>query len=73
MKLLNFSVKFENDGKSKRVAAPPVTSSNQALFPLLRRYQSYKEYTVDFMLPLLLHETWETVSRFLTESSFVLS
>ncbi|XP_052232807.1 uncharacterized protein LOC127845738 isoform X2 [Dreissena polymorpha] len=53
-------LKFENDGKSKRVAAPPVTSSNQALFPLLRRYQSYKEYTVDFMLPLLLHETWET-------------
>jgi len=45
---------------------PPVTSDlcgevNHTLFPLCDRYPSYKEYSEKFMLPLLLHETWESV------------
>lgn len=51
----------------KRAPPPDVTKdlfglSNHTLFPLLERYENYKEYSEKFMLPLLLHETWESVS-----------
>ena len=51
----------------RRAPPPDVTNdlcghSNHMLFPLIGKYVSFKEYSEKFMLPLLLHETWESVS-----------
>ncbi|XP_060601702.1 uncharacterized protein LOC132754965 [Ruditapes philippinarum] len=49
----------------RRVPPPDVTNDlcghgNHMLFPLIGKYVSFKEYSEKFMLPLLLHETWES-------------
>jgi len=56
----------------KRVVPPPVTAGlggdqgggqGRPVFPLVEKYTSFQEYSEAFMLPLLLHETWEAVSH----------
>ena len=56
-------VKLGGAGKND----PPLTIDLQGqeqatLYPLVERYQTFGEYSQSFMLPLLLYETWESVS-----------
>ncbi|XP_052808516.1 uncharacterized protein LOC128237216 isoform X2 [Mya arenaria] len=56
--------KMEKSGQ-KKIPPPPVTNdlrghNEHQLFALIDRYLSYSDYSDRFMLPLLLHETWES-------------
>ncbi|XP_045197192.2 serine-rich adhesin for platelets-like isoform X2 [Mercenaria mercenaria] len=60
-----FEEKEKMERQYGRAKPPDITSdlcnhSNHTLFPLLGKYVSFKEYSEKFMLPLLLHETFES-------------
>ena len=50
---------------NRNAEPPPCTHGlpgNPTLYPLTEKYKSFQEYSDNFMVPLLLYETWESVS-----------
>ncbi|KAL4232544.1 hypothetical protein ACF0H5_007236 [Mactra antiquata] len=60
-----FQEKERFEKRNEKISPPPITDdlcgkSNHQLFPLCGTYVDYQDYCENFMLPLLLHETWES-------------